>query len=350
MDSVDLEVLRSAAAWRREGHQVTLATVVETWGSAPRPVGAMLAIRGDGKVSGSVSGGCVEDDMIEKMTGAAVPTAPQLLTYGVTREQAERFGLPCGGRLAIVVEPVADPALDPASLEGIEQLIAASDRRELTLRTLDMHSGRATLAPGSRDAVVRFDGKTLQTVHGPLWRLLLIGAGQLSRYLAEMARTLDYRVTVCDPREEYVFGWDVPGVDLVRTMPDDTVVAMELDSRCAVVALTHDPKLDDLALMEALKSPAFYVGALGSRANNERRRERLTGFDLSEAEIARLFGPVGLPIGSKTPPEIAVSILAEMTAVRRGLIHAGQAERTLGARPAATSEALSAPGLARGTV
>jgi len=346
VDSVDLEVLRSAVAWRREGHGVTLATVVETWGSAPRPVGAMLAIRGDGMVSGSVSGGCVEDDMIEKLTGQSAPRQPELLTYGVTREQAERFGLPCGGRLAIVVEPVADPAHDPHSLEALDQLLAASDRRELTLRTLDMQTGRMTLTQGSRDSVLRFDGKTLQTVHGPLWRLLLIGAGQLSRYLAEMARTLDYRVTVCDPREEYVFGWDVPGVELVRTMPDDTVLAMELDSRCAVVALTHDPKLDDLALMEALKSPAFYVGALGSRANNESRRRRLVEFDLSEPEIARLFGPVGLPIGSKTPPEIAVSILAEMTAVRRGVLQPGTGERTLGSRAPAAQPVIEVSGAA----
>jgi xanthine dehydrogenase accessory factor len=223
-----------------------------------------------------------------------------------------------------VVEPVTE-----AGLATLEQLIAASDRRELTLRTLDMRTGAVTLAPGSRDAVLRFDGQTLQTVHGPLWRLLVIGAGQLSRYLAEMARTLDYRVTVCDPREEYVFGWDVPGVELVRTMPDDTVVAMEPDSRSAVVALTHDPKLDDMALLEALKSPAFYVGALGSRSNNEKRRRRLADFDLSEAEIARLYGPVGLAIGSRTPSEIAVSILAEMTAVRRGMLVPGSGVRAL---------------------
>lgn len=334
MDSVDLEVLRSAVAWRRAGHGVTLATVVETWGSAPRPVGAMLAIRHDGMISGSVSGGCVEDDMIEKLTGVAAPAVPQQLVYGVTREQAERFGLPCGGRLSIVVEPVTE-----TGLATLEQLVAASDRRELTLRTLDMRTGAVTLAPGSRDAVLRFDGQTLQTVHGPLWRLLVIGAGQLSRYLAEMARTLDYRVTVCDPREEYVFGWDVPGVELVRTMPDDTVVAMELDSRSAVVALTHDPKLDDMALLEALKSPAFYVGALGSRSNNEKRRRRLAGFDLSAAEIGRLYGPVGLGIGSRTPPEIAVSILAEMTAVRRGVLVPGSGVRALPDREPASAGA-----------
>jgi xanthine dehydrogenase accessory factor len=149
--------------------------------------------------------------------------------------------------------------------------------------------------------------------------MLVIGASQLSKYLAQIAVGLDYQVTVCDPREEYMETWDIPGVTLVRTMPDDTALAMKLDERCAVVALTHDPKLDDLALMEALKSPAFYVGALGSRANNTRRRERLREFDLSDAEIERLHGPIGLYIGSRTPPEIAISILAEITAVKNGV-------------------------------
>ena len=149
--------------------------------------------------------------------------------------------------------------------------------------------------------------------------MLVIGASQLSKYLAQIAVGLDYQVTVCDPREEYTDTWDVPGVTLVRTMPDDTVRAMRLDERCAVVALTHDPKLDDLALLEALKSPAFYVGALGSRANNAKRRERLREFDLSDAQIARLHGPIGLYIGSRTPPEIAISILAEVTAVKNAV-------------------------------
>jgi xanthine dehydrogenase accessory factor len=149
--------------------------------------------------------------------------------------------------------------------------------------------------------------------------MLVIGASQLSKYLAQIAVGLDYQVTVCDPREEYTETWDIPGVTLVRTMPDDTALAMNLDERCAVVALTHDPKLDDLALMEALKSPAFYVGALGSRANNSKRRERLLEFDLTEAQIGRLHGPIGLYIGSRTPPEIAISILAEITAAKNGV-------------------------------
>ena len=156
-------------------------------------------------------------------------------------------------------------------------------------------------------------------MHGPRWRLLLIGAGQVTRYLAQMAQALDYHVTVCDPRGEYADGWDFKEVPINRGYPDDVVVAMNLDAHSAVVAVTHDPKLDDAALLEALKSPAFYVGALGSQKNNDARRKRLADFDLAPSEIARLRGPVGLKIGSKTPPEIAVAILAEMTAVRRGV-------------------------------
>ena len=167
--------------------------------------------------------------------------------------------------------------------------------------------------------MLEFDGRVLSTVHGPRWRLVLIGAGQLTRYLTEMARMLDYHVVVIDPREEYAAGWDLAAVPLNRGMPDDVVRELELDGHSALIALTHDPKLDDLALMEGLKSAAFYVGAIGSKKNNDARRERLKEFDVSVDEIARLRGPVGLYIGSKTPPEIAVAILAEMTAVRHGV-------------------------------
>jgi xanthine dehydrogenase accessory factor len=312
MDSVDIEVLRTAEAWRKAGQRVTLGTIVKTWGSAPRPVGALVAIRGDGQVVGSVSGGCVEDDLIEKVRDKAVASAPQLVTYGVTNEEATRWGLPCGGTLQVVLEPVT-------AASGLEELLATISRQQLVKRRLDMKSGRATLEPGQWRDALEFDGATLVTVHGPRWRLVLIGAGQLTHYLAEMAKMLDYHVSVIEPREEYASGWNVAGVPLDRRMPDDVIAAMNLDGHSAVVALTHDPKIDDLALMEALKSAAFYVGAIGSKKNNDARRKRLQEFDLSEGEIARLRGPVGLYIGSKTPPEIAVAILAEMTAVRHGV-------------------------------
>lgn len=313
MDSVDTEVLRNAVAWLDAGRQATLATVVKTWGSAPRPVGAMLAIRDDGQVSGSVSGGCIEDDLIGRVRAHDLGgDMPEVVTYGVTKEQAERFGLPCGGTLRIVLEPLS-------SRSGLKALLETVERHELVARTLDIKSGGSALSPAKWSDVLEFDGAVLKTIHGPRWRLLIIGAGQLSGYLAQMAQALDYQVTVCDPREEYASGWNLAGAELNRGMPDDVVLALNMDAHTAVVAVTHDPKLDDMALLEALKSPAFYVGAIGSRVNNDKRRKRLAEFDLSAAEIARLHGPVGLPIGSRTPPEIAVSVLAEMTAVRRGV-------------------------------
>ena len=322
MDSVDIEVLRAAEKWRADGHRVALGTIVKTWGSAPRPVGAMVAIRDDGQIVGSVSGGCVEDDLVEKVREKfAAAKKPELITYGITNEEATRWGLPCGGTLQLVLEPVKAES-------GIPELLERIGQQQLVRRRLEMDSGRATLEPGRWQDVLEFDGKMLSAVHGPRWRLVLIGGGQLTRYLAEMARMLDYNVVVVDPREEYAASWDLPSVPVNRGMPDDVVRELQLDGHSALVALTHDPKLDDLALMEGLKSAAFYVGAIGSKKNNDARRERLKEFDVSDEEIARLRGPVGLYIGSKTPPEIAVAILAEMTAVRHGV-----SEPTWAAKP-----------------
>jgi len=313
MDSVDLEVLRKSVEWLGAGKRVLLVTVVKTWGSSPRPPGALLAVREDGQVVGSVSGGCIEDDIVERSRreGAYV-SRPQAVTYGVSAEDARKFGLPCGGTIQLVLEPLGRDS-------RIGELLDLVLKGRLVARSLDLDRARVTLGPARAADGLVFDGQTLTTIHGPRYRLLVIGAGQLSKYLAQIAVGLDYQVTVCDPREEYTEAWDIPGVTLVKTMPDDTVVEMALDERCVVVALTHDPKLDDLALLEALKSPAFYVGALGSRANNAKRRKRLEEFDLTREQIARLHGPIGLYIGSRTPPEIAISILAEITAVKNGV-------------------------------
>jgi len=313
MDSVDLQVLRSARDWVNNGRRVVMATIIKTWGSAPRPIGALTAIRDDGIVVGSVSGGCIEDDMIDLVKkGELGRDKPTTTRYGVSAEEAKRFGLPCGGTLELVLEPLTRES-------GLDELLSHVERHELVLRRLDMKSGRVTLGPAQSTDQLTFDGTTLATVHGPRWRLLIIGAGQLSVYLTQMAQALDYQVTICDPREEYSEGWTVPGTDFKRGMPDDVVTESNLDGHCAVVTLTHDPKLDDMALLEALKSPAFYVGAIGSRKNSDARRRRLAEFDLSQEEIARLHGPVGLKIGSKTPPEIAIAIMAEMTAIRNGV-------------------------------
>jgi xanthine dehydrogenase accessory factor len=334
MESLDLRVLNDVLAWRRAGHAVTLVTVVETWGSAPRPPGALLAVRDDGRVSGSVSGGCIEDDLITRTKAAfqinpsKIPlnillagvlssntaidniAKPAMIAYGVTKDEAARFGLPCGGTLRLVQEPVHDVA-------WIEKLLARTNAHQLVARTLSLSTGLVTLADATRDQAMTFDGLTLTTLFGPKWRLLLIGAGQLSQVLAQMAVLLDFEVLVCDPREEYAFDVAQVGATRLSGMPDDVVRELVPDAHTAIVALTHDAKLDDMALMEALQSNAFYVGALGSKRNQASRKERMAEhFGMTQEQLARLHGPVGLNIHAKTPAEIAVSILAQIIAAK----------------------------------
>ncbi|WDH55075.1 XdhC family protein [Pseudomonas chlororaphis] len=315
MDSVDLNVLRSVLEWRRAGQRVTLYSVVQTWGSAPRPPGAMLALREDGMVIGSVSGGCIEDDLIARLHDGRLPLdgpPVQLVTYGVTREEAARFGLPCGGTLRLTEERVGDPA-------WVAELLARCEAHEIVARELNLSSGEVLLKPASKTDVLSFDDTTLRAIYGPRWRLLLIGAGQLSRYVAEMARLLDFEVLICDPRKEFVYGWEEQHGRFVPGMPDDAVLNIETDERTAIVALTHDPRLDDMALLTALNSRAFYVGALGSRVNSQKRRENLAQLGLEPQAIERLHGPIGLHIGSHTPAEIALSVMSEIVAIKNGI-------------------------------
>ena len=311
MDNMDLTVLRQVQQWRAAGHRVVLGTITRTWGSAPRPAGSVVAVRGDGQIAGSVSGGCIEDDLVAKIKdGALALNAPQVTQYGVGAEAAQQFGLPCGGLLELVLEPVGEHT-------RVDELLTILARGERITRVLDLGSGAVRLEPPAGGDVVQLTARMLTTHHGPQWRLLMIGAGQMTQYLATMARALDYEVLVCDPRQEYSF--EVPGVRLLRGMPDDVVKELKPDGHTAIVALTHDPKLDDLALMEALTSDSFYVGAIGSRLNQAKRKARLAEhFGMSEQQLARLHGPVGIKNGARTPPEIAVAILAEITASRYG--------------------------------
>ena len=317
MDNIDLQVLRQITAWRANGHRVVLGTITRTWGSAPRPPGSAAAVRDDGLVAGSVSGGCIEDDLIDKARGGVLASGvPQVVRYGIDADAAHRFGLPCGGLIELVLEPV-----EPRT--RLPELLAALEAGQRIRRILTIATGEVLLEPAMADQAMAdeltLSDTTLVTHHGPSWRLLIIGAGQMTQYLAQMAAALGYQVTVCDPREEYATGFAVPGATLVRTMPDDQVRDMKVDGHTAVIALTHDPKLDDLALMEAVTSEAFYVGAIGSRVNQAKRRARLKEhFGLTDAQLDRIHGPVGLKNGARTPPEIAVSILAELTAVRYG--------------------------------
>jgi xanthine dehydrogenase accessory factor len=310
MDNVDLQVLKSVRDWRASGHRVVLGTVTRTWGSAPRPVGALIALRGDGQVAGSVSGGCIEDDLVARVRAGERAERPvDIVRYGVAGDEAARFGLPCGGTIELVMETVG-------AASAIDELLLRLQAGQRVRRTLLIASGKVQLAAATQVDALKLDADALISVHGPSYRLLIIGAGQLTHYLANMALALDYEVLVCDPREEHAT-WAVPGVKRADGMPDDAVTALRPDAHTAIVALSHDPRLDDLALIEALQSPAFYVGAIGSHANQRKRRERLAEhFGLSAAQLDRLHGPVGLRNGARTPPELAVSILAELTAAK----------------------------------
>jgi len=312
MQSLDLDVLQRALEWRRSGRGVWLLTVAQTFGASPRPPGSLAAIRDDGILVGSVSGGCIEDDLVARR-GEYKGRKPQFAAYGVTAEEARRFGLPCGGELEVAIEP-------EVKAEEFESLLAAIGAGSVVARHVDLATGDWSIAPASpTDECVRTES-SLTSVHGPRWRMLIIGASEIAHYLAEVAATVDFQVHVCDPREEYRSAWRAHGATWIDGMPDDAVVAFKPDGHSVILTVSHDPKLDDMALLEALRSGAFYVGAVGSGRTNAERRRRLAEFDLSPGEIARLHGPVGLSIGSRTPPEIAVSILADLIAARNGIV------------------------------
>lgn len=315
MNSVDLSVFETLYAWQSSGQRLWLVTVIKTYGSSPRPPGALLAIREDGQLAGSVSGGCIEDDLQQKVQHGLLPLQSALVTeYGATAEEAQRFQLPCGGTLKLLIEPVSG--------SWVADILQQLQQQQLVRRTLQRDSLEVTTAPAHKnDPALVLTAEAFQAVYGPRWRMLIIGATDTAAYLAELAYSHDYQVSICEPREEQRAGWPVSNTRLLSSMPDDAVVAMQPDARTVIITLTHDPKLDDMALLEALKSPAFYVGSLGSQRTNQARRERLAMFDLSETEIARLHGPVGLDIGSRTPPEIAVAVLAELVQLRRDFSH-----------------------------
>jgi xanthine dehydrogenase accessory factor len=312
MQSLDLDVLERALEWRKAGRRAWLLTVAQTFGASPRPPGSLAAIRDDGILVGSVSGGCIEDDLIARRNEYA-GARPSFSSYGVSAEEARRFGLPCGGELEVIVE--AQPRE-----RDLEELLAAIGAGRIVARHVDLQSGAWTIEPASALDEVERTSARFTSIHGPRWRMLIIGASEIAHYLAEIAATVDFQVHVCDPREEYHTAWRAKGAVWVDGMPDDAVLAFKPDPHSVVLTVSHDPKLDDMALLEALKTEAFYVGAVGSSRTSAERRKRLAGFDLTQQQIARLRGPVGLSIGSRTPPEIAVAILADLIASRNDII------------------------------
>ena len=327
MENLDVMVLRALRDWRLKGLRAVLVTVTRTWGSSPRPVGSIMALCEDSSVMGSVSGGCIEDDLVQRYTRSYLASAagggslgeqldgpPKQLKYGISADEAHRFGLPCGGTLELLLE------FNPDSTALVD-LVKRLEGGELVTRETQIATGDVTLSACAAPKALEINTERLSNTFGPEYRMLIIGAGQMSEYLATMALFNGFSVTVCDPRQEYSSGWSLAKVLVTQEMPDDVVMSFKPDRRSCVIALTHDPKLDDLALIEALSSEAFYIGAIGSRKNNQARQKRMIEhFDQTPQSLERLRGPIGLYIGSKTPAEIAVSIMAEVLAVKNEVV------------------------------
>lgn len=312
----ELEVLEATLAWLTSGHQVAWVTTIKTWGSSPRPPGSLLAMNNAGQFVGSVSGGCVEETLLGRYrAGELAGPTPTRVDFGVDRLEATRMGLPCGGRLEVLIEQITEP-------DSIKQLLEKLRNGELVARRVDLSSGEAQLLPGNGDAEFQVSATALTKIFGPTWQLLLIGDGQLARHLASMALHLNYQVIICDPREDFAHPAPLAEVCYRHEMPDEVIQGLRAQARTAIVTLTHDPRQDDVGLSAALESQAFYIGALGSTRSAQARRERLASLGYSPEQIQRIQGPAGLPIGSKQPAEIAVSILAQMISTRNGITQA----------------------------
>ena len=318
MDRFD-NIPETALRWHDEGKGAALATVVQTWGSAPRRVGSQLAISGAGEIEGSVSGGCVEGAVVAEALDAISTGKPVMLEYGVSDGDAFAVGLACGGTIRVLVEPIG-PVMP---LQVLRDLVLARDARVPVAYITGKDVERRLVRDGFDD---RFrmdrsgfeeDGETFVAIHNPPLRLIIVGAVHIAQALVPMARIAGFDPLLIDPRESFGSADRFPGETILHDWPDEGVQAYGLDSRTALVLLTHDPKLDDPALEQALKSHAFYIGALGSTRTHAKRVERLRESGFSEAEIGRIHGPVGLDLGAASPAEIAVSILAQMLMVLR---------------------------------
>ena len=296
------------------GAEAWLATVVAVHGSSPRPPGSLALFLPPTSQIGSLSGGCVEEELSAGIAAGDFPReVPVPLRYGVSAEENARLGLPCGGHLTVMLQ-FLDPERDAEWVHAVNAMLG---KRKACRRILHRASGKTDVRREDRFSPLVFSDESLEQSFGPRQRLLLVGAGQLASSVAELALGLDYDVLVVDPRDEARADWKGPDVPLLDGMPDDAVREHANDEQAIVITLTHDPRIDDMALMEALESRAWYVGALGSLRTTRARRERLATLGVAPAAIDRLHAPVGIDIGSKTPPEIAVSILAELTRLRR---------------------------------
>lgn len=314
-----------ALGWHRSGAGAAIATVIETWGSAPRQAGSQLAISGSSEMMGSVSGGCVEGAVVTEALAALQDGQSRVLTFGVSDDTAFSVGLACGGTIRVLVEPVGRGL--PVDL--LERLVEVRAARKAVALAVDLTDWtRHILHPGDDPAVdARFrsdrsgleeDGRFI-AIHNPPLRLVIVGAVHIAQALVTVARTCGYDCTLIDPRSAFGSAARFPGETIVEDWPDEALASLAPDARTAIVTLTHDAKLDDPAIGYALRSPVFYLGCLGSTRTHAKRVERLQAAGFSPAEIARIHAPIGLDIGAKTPAEIAVSVMAQITlALRRG--------------------------------
>lgn len=326
MKAANHEVIAQTYEWLREKRECWLSTVVATYGSSPRPEGSMMVCRTDGHIVGSLSGGCVEEDLVEKLKdGILAKHQPQFFRYGESDEEAEQLGLPCGGHLDIVIEPLQP---DTRTITDFTFLNERLRNRQLSERTLNVESNQRSIKEIDQFEAFSYDyeSKVLKQVHGPSHQLFIIGASMVSQYVAELAVMLEYQVTVCDPRQTMLDELNVDGVEKICDFPDDVIRERANDAQTAIIALTHDPRIDDMGLLEAFETDAYYIGAMGSSRTSASRRERLIALDVSAESLSRLHAPIGVPIGSKTPPEIAISILAEVIAERRAVLKASESD------------------------
>ena len=318
----DIDIFTAIQCWLGQSETVWLCTVLDTWGSSPRPRGSLLACNASGEFIGSLSGGCVEENLIAKILAGEFSSSVSRLFYGASIEEAERLRLPCGGMLDISIERwQPSSALKNAVTLIVDALIG---RRRIVVQRNFTQEKFIVSDPYEKQSILDFtedsSGNITEIIHalGPQYRLLLIGISEVSRAVAQLALLLDYEILICDPRADARARWDIAGVTLLAQLPDDAVREYGDDMHCAILALTHDPRIDDMALMEAFNTQAFYIGAMGSLRTSESRRERLQLLDVTAEQLQRLYAPIGLDTGSKTPMEIAVSVLAQLTAVRAG--------------------------------
>jgi xanthine dehydrogenase accessory factor len=312
--SADRQVIKQIDKWLQHDNDCWLCTIIATKGSSPRPIGSLLVINETGASCGSVSGGCIEDDITKQIVNRQLcHIKPTILRYGIDASENERLGLPCGGELTLLIQPIKANRINKQQFEKILRVLSL---RQCIRRISSSVDNSSSLFPTPSFHPLNCSGNKITHCFGPHFQMLLIGAGQLSKVLAELALAMDYQVIVCDPRPELIEQWDVADVKAVFDNPDQLIAKQGGDAQSVIISLTHVNAIDDLAIASALKTDAFYIGALGSMRTSEKRKHRLLEQGFKVEQLSRLHAPVGLSIGSKTPIEIAVSIMAELTSLR----------------------------------